>query len=93
MPTYIRTTRTADDGSPLTRRIDRPALSEPVEFDADGRAVVSDDDASHLLNTRPDLDVDDSRCAVVLDSGQLCGRDRPCQYHDDEDDEDDESDE
>ena len=87
MPTYIRTTRTASDGTPSTRRLDRPALSESVEFDDDGRAEVSDDDASTLLDLCPYLERDDAICSVTLESGEACGRDRPCQYHDDDDDE------
>ncbi|QLG62827.1 hypothetical protein [Halorarum salinum] len=31
---------------------------------------------------RYDLDDGPDQCQTVMDNGEVCGRDRPCQYHD-----------
>lgn len=93
MTTFIRTTRTARDGTPQPRRLDRPELDTAVEFDDAGRAEVADDDATHLTDHCSYIEYDDALCQADLDAGGLCGRDRPCQYHDGDATDDDPDDE
>jgi len=63
-----------------------------VPLDADGcfeapASVAADIAAAHglgvdVLRVDPPPDADPETCDVIKDDGEVCGRDRPCRYHD-----------
>jgi hypothetical protein len=69
MPRYVW-----DGPRPLTRKSSDEVIQPGEAFDATEAELRNFGD--RIRSEEPDV------CQVVKSDGEVCGRDRPCQYHD-----------